>query len=505
MKNMQWLLATLLVVLVASGCGGGGGGGSTSTDAGSSSALRSISVTPSSATLAIGGTQQLTVTGVDSSGKSATLTSGLTFTTPAATILSVSGSGLITAVAVGNETVTVKSGDLTATANVTVNGPYAAVSAGGTHTLARKTDGTLWGWGRNLFGQVGDGTRSNRTMPVQITVGGKALTYASFSAGGLHSTGINAADSSLYTWGSFQNGRLGDTAQADKLSPVKIGSATWSVVAAGGSHNLGVRKDGTLWSWGRNSDGQLGLGNFGDASVPTAVQATVKTWTLASAGDRHSVAIRGAEPASSPPLPCTATPKSNVWTWGDDSSGQLGHEPVGSKSVPTCLKSPDTREFQAVAVAAGGRHTLAIRSDGSLWSWGANDVGQLGRPDAAAVTNPPKMVCLEPACNTPNEFRWIAIAAGTDHSLALRSDGTLWSWGNNEYAQLGDETTTSSGIPIRITNGTDWTSVSAGNAFSFAVRANGTLWGWGRNQEGQLGNGTDGPTAANVTKPTLLP
>jgi uncharacterized protein YjdB len=124
MKNMQWLLATLLVVLVASGCGGGGGGGSTSTDAGSSSALRSISVTPSSATLAIGGTQQLTVTGVDSSGKSATLTSGLTFTTPAATILSVSGSGLITAVAVGNETVTVKSGDLTATANLLVFTAY---------------------------------------------------------------------------------------------------------------------------------------------------------------------------------------------------------------------------------------------------------------------------------------------------------------------------------------------------------------------------------------------
>lgn len=488
MNILRLPLAALLVLLAAAGCGGGGSKGA---DPAPANPYRSISVSPASAALSAGGTQQLTVTGVDGAGKSVTLTSGITFSVTGTTVASVSSTGLVSALAIGSETVTAKVGDLTAVTIITVNGPYVEVAAGGSHSLARKSDGTLWAWGRNLFGQLGDGTRTDRTTPTPVAVAGtsKAPAAGPISAGDFHSVAIHAADSTMYAWGSNQNGRLGDGKTPDLFLPTKVGSLTWSVLSAGGGHTVGVKKDFTLWAWGRNSDGQLGVGNIEDKNLPTAVLPAIKTWKGAAAGANHTLAFKDLVTG------CT----SNVWTWGSDAQGQLGLSAAGAKTVPTCVVFPGS--FVASAVAAGQAHSLAIGPGNSIWTWGDNTYGQLGR---SATDNLPGQVCFSTPC-TKDDNDWRAVAAGADHNLALRSDGSLWAWGYNEFGQLGDETSSPSATPIRIGDATDWVAIAAGKYFSFAIKANGTLWAWGRNQEGQLGNGASGLSAAPLRKPTLIP
>ncbi len=473
------------------GCGGGGKGGSSEQPP--VNAYSSISVSPANVTLSAGGTQQLTVTGVDSAGKSATVTSGVTYSIGGTTVASVSSGGLITGLAIGSDTVTVKVGTLTAVSTVTVSGPYAAIAAGGTHVLARKLDGSLWSWGRNLFGQLGDGTRTDRTIPTQVTVTGTSKTPSAgpISAGDQHSVTIHAADTTMYAWGSNQNGRLGDGKGADLSVPAKIGSLTWGVLAAGGGHTVGVRKDFTLWAWGRNADGQLGLNSIEDKILPTAVLPAVKNWSGAAAGSAHTVAFRQAVGPA-----CT----SNVWTWGSDIDRQLGLATGGAQLVPACVVFPSG--FVATAVVAGQSHSGALGNGGTLWTWGDNSLGQLGRP--GATDNLPGQVCFSTPC-TKDDAGWRALAAGADHNLALRDDGSLWAWGNNDYSQLGDETTSRSTIPIRIGDANDWVAIAAGKYFSFAIKSNGTLWAWGRNEEGQLGNGASGLSAAPLRKPTNIP
>jgi alpha-tubulin suppressor-like RCC1 family protein len=380
---------------------------------------------------------------------------------------------------------------------ITIKAPYKAVAAGGSHTLVRKADGTLASWGLNRSGQLGDGTSVDRVVPTAVS--GASTVWSGIAAGDFHSLSVRT-DGSLWAWGFNQNGQLGDKTYVDKAIPTAVGTVkTWASVSAGKAHSIGVMKDGTLWAWGRNFDGQIGDATGADKPAPvqvlmtppsatsttTTATAADKIWTAAWAGANFSIGRKT---------------DSTLFSWGGNERGQLGRgdaATVATASNTPTLVAPKpatataaTVAFKALTVSVGSYHVLAIRPDGALFVWGANDQGQLGDgtiSDRSAATQ------------VGTETDWAAIAAGGLHSLAIKADGTLWTWGSNSDGQLGVGTTTDAWEPTQIGLSKDWVAISAGKAHSFGLKSDGTLWGWGRNAEGQLGNG------AMTIKPVVVP
>lgn len=332
---------------------------------------------------------------------------------------------------------------------------WETVSAGMEHTIAIRSDGTLWAWGFNGSGQLGDGTLIDKKSPVQI---GTAADWKSVSAGGNHSLAIKA-DGTLWAWGHNFNGQVGDgTFGAGRKSPVKIGTATdWKFVAGGRSFSLAIKTDGTLWAWGDNFFGQLGHGAV--AFAPKQV-GTATNWTYVSAGGNHTVALKA---------------DNTLWAWGLNTNGQLGDGTTTSKSSPTQIGAAT----DWLRVATGVDHTLAIKSNGSLWAWGTNDSGQSGNGTIIESHTPLQI----------GTSGWKAVAAGDRSSLAINANGTLWAWG---YIIGGvpfgeDETRLS---PTQLTAHSNWEIIATGSYHAFAFQSDETLWGWGDGTWGKLGDDT---------------
>jgi len=331
------------------------------------------------------------------------------------------------------------------------------LSAGGSHTVEIREDGSLWAWGANEQGRLGDGTTTNRSSPVRI---GLDSDWAYVSAGQLHTMAIRE-DGSLWAWGWNGQGRLGDGTGTQRTSPVRIGNDyDWAYVAAGESHTMAIRKDGSLWAWGNNANGQLGDGSTTQRTSPVRIGSDYD-WAFVAAGTWHTMAIRE---------------DGSLWAWGDNQWGQLGDGSTTNHSSPVRIGS----DYDWAYVSAGSSHTMAIREDGSLWAWGANGSGQLGDGTWTQRTSPVRIDL---------DYDWAYVSAGNNHTMAIREDGSLWAWGNNGSGQLGDGTTTNRLSPVRIGSDYDWAYVSAGN-HTMAIRENGSLWAWGANGSGQLGDGT---------------
>ncbi|MBK9347641.1 MAG: hypothetical protein IPN06_15190 [Burkholderiales bacterium] len=396
------------------------------------------------------------------------------------------------------------SGGATSTTPTATSTSYLSVVAGGGHTVAIKSDGTLLAWGLNRNGQLGDGTSVDKATPTQVGVS-TAATGSLVSAGEFHTMALSScatAGCTMWAWGSNDSGRLGDGTAVEKRSPTKLTGSAWTDVVAGGNHTLAIKKDsssgGTLWAWGRNDKGQLGLGtgatatNYDTKTSPTAVMATVKTWSAIAAGSLHSLAVYGGGSLSA---------------WGANNRGQLG---VNNLATDVSYVAPvSTGAFKVASIAAGGDHSLAIFNNGSLWAWGANGFGQLGIGTLVDGYAPVQV---------GTDTDWESISAGGGHneagndlasngghSLAIKTNGTLWAWGSNANGQLGTGTTDDATAPTQVGTDRDWKRVSAGKLHSFAWKADGSLWAWGNNLNGQLGNGSSGTSAPNILVPTRMP
>lgn len=330
-------------------------------------------------------------------------------------------------------------------------------------TVSAATSGTLWVWGNNDHGQLGDGTTVNRTFPIQS---GSANNWVAVSGGVHYSLGLRS-DGTLWAWGYNSVGQLGTGTTADSLVPVRIGSETWLAVSgSAGSHSLGIKSDGTLWAWGANDFGQLGDGTKSNRTSPVQVGSD-NEWVAVSGGQFHTLGLKS---------------DGSLWAWGRNDYGQLGDGTIMSRNVPVQIGS----ENRWVAIVAGSYHSLGLKSDGTLWAWGCNSLGQqfgmLGDGSTVNKSYPIKV-------GTDNN--WKVISAGHTSSVGIKSDGTLWVWGGGHMGELGLGDYNSRTSPVQLGTDNNWLAVAAKNDTTHALKSDGTLWGWGDSTYGQLGDGTN--------------
>ena len=320
------------------------------------------------------------------------------------------------------------------------------VASGANHTAAIKTDGTLWTWGINYGGQLGDNTSGiTRSTPVTTFAGGNNWKQVSC---GLFYTSAIKTDGTLWTWGDGASGSLGiDTTFSSKLTPVTTfaGGTNWKQVSCGFYHISAIKTDGTLWAWGNNYNAQLG-GNISGASIYTPVTtfAGGTNWKQVACGGYHTSAIKT---------------DATLWTWGRNGYGQLGDNTSGiNRSTPVTTFAGGANWKQ---VSCGTNHTSAIKTDGTLWSWGDNAFGQLG--DITIITN------STPVTTFAGGNNWKQVSCGQYNTATIKTDGTLWSWGRN-YGALGNNTTSQTETPVTtFAGGTNWKQVAGGFGHILAV------------------------------------
>lgn len=290
-----------------------------------------------------------------------------------------------------------------------------AVSLGDSHSLALKDDGTVWAWGSHLSGELGVGSATVgwSTVPLKIP---SLSNIVAISAGHWFSMALKN-DGSVWTWGYNFNGNLGNGTTTSTNTPIQVLSINnITAISAGYMHCLALQSDSTVWSWGGNSSGQLGDGTNIDSYTPIKINNFGSVYAI-DAGDFHSVALKQL---------------ASVWHWG---SSNFSNVPVEMSTISNPF-------YGSIKIAAGGGHSFAIKYNGRLRAWGDGTSGQLG--DGANGISPSPVQVVSFTTNAS------AVAAGGQHSLILKDDGTLWATGSNFYGQLGTGNNTDSNVPVMI-------------------------------------------------------
>ncbi|MBL0012582.1 MAG: T9SS type A sorting domain-containing protein [Flavobacterium sp.] len=320
----------------------------------------------------------------------------------------------------------------------------------------------------------------------------QAQCWQMFDPGYNHSTVITT-DGRIRTVGYNGYGQIGDGTNIERGNFTLAGTEQYIAVSGGGNHTMGLRADGTLWTWGRNVQGELGIGAPGNRNVPTQV-GTDNNWTKIWAGSFNCFALKS---------------DGTLWSWGLNYYGQLGHpgttvQQVGVDTdwfevgpMPNSTFAIKTNgslwrlgiapnattqigaDYNWVMVDGGDAHFIALKNDGSIYTSGNNDQGQLGNPVANPDGNPMRRV------GTDND--WTTVNAGEDYCMAIKSDGSLWAWGNGSYGVLGMGMSQDFDTPQRVGTANDWLAVKSHGAHSMALKTDGRLYSWGENTYGQLG------------------
>ncbi len=382
--------------------------------------------------------------------------------TPPATVAVAVGGTTPTAFAVASGN-TVTAGSIDYETGMSMAATPTQVDAGFAHTCALMSDGTIYCWGSNNGGQLGNGTATDTNTPVPVA----GITNAtSITAGGYH-TCATLTDESVVCWGYNGDGQLGNGANINALTPAPVtGIANATSITAGYLHTCATRSDDTIACWGQNTYGQLG--NGGNTSTNTPVPVTgITNATSVTAGTDHTCATRS---------------DNTIACWGYTNANS--NTPV-----------PVTGITNATSVSGGWSHTCATRSDNTIACWGSSGFGQLGNGTNADSTTP------VPVTGISNATR---VTAAYSHTCATRSDNTIACWGRNNYGQLGNGANTNSNTPVPVAGiNNASTSISSGHGHTCAILTDDTIACWGANGFGQLGDGTD--TGSNIPVGVLLP
>lgn len=341
---------------------------------------------------------------------------------------------------------------------VTVGAESATVTAGGQASCETHADGSAWCWGRNNFGQLGDGTTTARETPVEV-VG--AAEWDQLSISGSTTCGIRS-EATLWCWGLNDFGQLGIGRGPAHRTPVQVGSAdNWTSVSTSWFHTCGVRSNGSLWCWGQNDRGQVGAADLRVKGFPTRVGSD-DDWASVTTGGWFTCATRD---------------DATAWCWGQNIFGQLGNADLEPSPVPVQLE-PGTTWAQ---LSAGWAHTCGITTEGEARCWGLNNRGQLGDGSRALRRTP------EPVSG--NRI-WTNISSGDAHTCGVDNSGGAWCWGSNRYTQLGDTEGASSTVPVLVRSEHLLLSVDAGWFHACGSLDSGVTACWGNNELGQIGNGS---------------
>lgn len=336
------------------------------------------------------------------------------------------------------------------------------VSGGNGHTIAIKKDGTLWGWGGANVGQLGDGSTKNKNYPLQID---STTTWLDIEAGIAHTIAIKA-DGTLWGWGyNNTDGRVGVGGQI-VLKPTRIGTDNdWKTISAGGYHTLAIKKNGTLWAWGSNEFGQLGTNAISGYTYNPTKIGKDSNWIAVSAGAYFSIGLKR---------------DSTIWTWGYNKWYQLGDGSDVDKNYP--VKIGKTSDW--ILISAGGENGHAIKSDGTLWAWGYNNSGNLGDSTKIDKKEPIQI-------GKGNKWKSISKGDGGGFSIAMKTDSSIWTWGYNNWGQIGDGSSIDRLVPYKIDMSNKWAKISGGGGHALAIDIEGNMWAWGENSYGQLGDATN--------------
>ena len=358
----------------------------------------------------------------------------------------------------------------------------------GYHNVSIHSDGTLYSWGNNSSGQLGDNSETQRTTPVTVytsgELNGKSITDV--SAGWYHSLALDS-DGKVYAWGDNTNGQLGDNSTTGSSVPVSVYTSgalngkTITALAAGVDHSLVLDSNGKVYAWGDNTYGQLGDASNTDSEIPVAVSTSgvlsTKTITAIATGFFFSVALDS---------------DGKVYTWGYNASGQLGNSSTTASNVAVEVNTGGVLSSKTItAIGAGNSHCLVLDNAGDIFSWGANNDGQLGEgsygPSSVPVTVDMTDVLSGKTIN--------AIATGRYHSIALDSEGKVYTWGLNSSGNLGDASYTKRNTPVTVDvsgvlAGKVVSAIAGGSSHCLALGSDGAIYSWGLGTSGQLGVGS---------------
>ncbi|ETR69318.1 MAG: hypothetical protein OMM_09711, partial [Candidatus Magnetoglobus multicellularis str. Araruama] len=373
------------------------------------------------------------------------------------------------------------------------------VATGRLHSLTAKEDGTVWAWGNNSFGQLGDGTTEHKNRPSQVQ---NLSNVSMLAAGGRHSLALKE-DGTVWAWGDNEYYQLGDGTSIEKSVPVQVSNLSHvTMISAGDYHSLALKEDGSVWAWGKNNSGQLGDGTNNNQNTPVQVielsqvtmiettyerslalkaDGSVWIWGFHYSGSKISTPQRLYEfsrvilMAAGQSHMIVLTDYGTIRAWGKNHDGQLGDGTTTYKSGTV-----EVIELSNVtSLVAGARHNLALKDDGTVWAWGSNMYGQLGTGKPINKSSPIQI---------PGLSNVTMLASGYEHNLALKNDGTVWSWGYNDHGQLGDENNIKK-LPVRVPGLSQISKLSSAR-HTMALETDGTIWTWGNNYWEQLGDGS---------------
>lgn len=353
------------------------------------------------------------------------------------------------------------------------------ISAGVLHSCGIKMDNSLWCWGHNQYGQIGDGTTTTRLTPVPVSGGGQWLDVT--ARGGMYHSPPNywastcgiKLDGSLHCWGNNEFnglGRAGGSAgNASVPTPVSFGG-TWKRIHGGYNMACGIRSDDRLFCWGDDVFRQLGDGATLSTGYTAREVSGGGTWKMMDVDpwyNRHACGIKSDD---------------TLWCWGQGASGRLGNGSNANQGVPTAVTTTGVTTWKSVST--GYDATCGIKTDDTLWCWGSNNQGQLARGFFSAYEPLPAQI------NTTNGATWKSLSLGDGSSCGIRTDDTLWCWGYGMEGNHGNGIISSQTVPVPVSGNRLWKQVSADWSVC-GIQFDDTLWCWAENYFGSVGNNTD--------------